>query len=160
MFSRLWNNYLAPLLGRPARVQIAALCHRSVDDLPEVLLITSTHHAKRWILPKGWPMSGTDGAGTALQEAWEEAGVKHRGERPIRIGQYRYKKIVNGRLPVTTDVDVYAVEVEKLLDSFPDMQMRERKWMAPAAAADAVDEDQLKAILADFPALLAQARQP
>ena len=72
---------------------------------------------KRWIIPKGWPMHGTDAAGTALQEAWEEAGVKSEAGRPARIGRYRYDKVLDGGLPVATDVDVYAVSVEKLLDS-------------------------------------------
>ncbi|NDV53729.1 MULTISPECIES: NUDIX hydrolase [Roseobacteraceae] len=158
MFAQVWNSYIAPLLGRPNRVQIAALCHRVEDGRPEVLMITS-RTTKRWILPKGWPVRGTDGAGTALQEAWEEAGVKHSGSRPFRIGQYRYSKIVNGLLPVTTDVDVYAVAVEKLLDAFPEMADRERRWMSPDAAAQAVEEEQLKSILADFPALVSAARQ-
>ncbi|WP_226623249.1 NUDIX hydrolase [Alloyangia pacifica] len=156
--SRIWTDYLAPLLGRPARVQIAALCHHVGEQGPEVLMITS-RTTKRWILPKGWPMRGTDGAGTALQEAWEEAGVKHRGARPFRIGQYRYSKIVNGRLPVTTDVDVYAVEVEKLLDRYPEMNDRTRQWMTPEAAAEAVEEEQLKSLLAEFPSLIDRTRQ-
>nr|WP_272209816.1 NUDIX hydrolase [Marinicella sp. W31]MDC2875647.1 NUDIX hydrolase [Marinicella sp. W31] len=157
MFSRIWNSYLAPLLGRPAYVQIAALCHRTVDRSPEVLLITS-RTTKRWIIPKGWPVSGTDGAGTALQEAWEEAGVAPADADHLRIGRYRYKKIVSGGLPVTTDVYVYAVRVERLLDSFPEMDERKREWMSPEAAARAVDEPELKSILMDFPKRIEEAR--
>ncbi|WP_176082681.1 NUDIX hydrolase [Martelella sp. HB161492] len=157
MFSLIWNNYLAPLLGRPARVQIAALCFRLEKAGPEVLLITS-RTTRRWIIPKGWPLYGTDGGGTALQEAWEEAGVKPRGGAPVRIGSYRYKKIVDGGLPVPTIVDVYAIEVEKLLDNFPEMDQRKRQWMKPEAAAKAVDEEQLKAILMDLSGLLEKAR--
>lgn len=157
MLSRLWNNYIAPLLGRPAHVQLAALCYRQGSHGPEILLITS-RSTKRWIIPKGWPMVGTDGAGTALQEAWEEAGVKPGGGSPFHVGRYRYRKIVDGGLPVITDVDVYAVEVEKLLDNFPEMHQRERRWMDPATAAQAVDEMELKEILTDFPKLLSQAR--
>ncbi|MET3600551.1 NUDIX hydrolase [Martelella mangrovi] len=158
MFSRIWNNYLAPLLGRPARVQLAALCHRDGADGPEVLLITS-RTTRRWIIPKGWPVAGTDGAGTALQEAWEEAGVKPADTDRIRIGRYRYNKIVNGGLPVPTDVYVYAVKVEALLDSFPEMAERERAWMSPEDAARAVDEPELKAILKDFPKRIEDARR-
>lgn len=157
MFSRLWNDYLAPLLTRPAHVQIAALCYRMVNDGPEVLLITS-RTTRRWIIPKGWPMRGTDGAGTALEEAWEEAGVKHPGTPARRIGRYRYKKIVDGGLPVPTDVHVYAIEVSELADSFPEMAERERKWMDHNEAAQFVQEPQLKAILSNLPALLDQAR--
>ncbi len=158
MLSRIWNNYLAPLLGRPARVQIAALCHREGADGPEVLLITS-RTTKRWIIPKGWPVAGTDGAGTALQEAWEEAGVQPADADHIRVGRYRYKKIIGGELPVTTDVYVYAVRVETLLDSFPEMDQRKRAWMTPEDAARAVQEPELKAILKDFPKRIDEARR-
>ncbi|WP_174802860.1 NUDIX hydrolase [Martelella limonii] len=156
MFSRIWNSYLAPLLGRPAHVQIAALCYRQGNAGPEVLLITS-RTTRRWIIPKGWPVAGTDGTGTALEEAWEEAGV-HRGAEARRIGRYRYKKIVDGGLPVTTDVYVYATKVVELADSFPEMEELERKWMHHDDAARVVGEPQLKAILKDLPALLEQVR--
>ncbi|QQM31056.1 NUDIX hydrolase [Martelella lutilitoris] len=158
MLSRFWNNYLAPLLGRPARVQIAALCHREGVDGPQVLLITS-RTTRRWIIPKGWPVTGTDGAGTALQEAWEEAGVKPADRDHRWLGRYRYKKIVGGELPVTTDVHVYAVRVETLLDSFPEMDERKRAWMTPEDAARAVQEPELKTILKDFPKRIGAARR-
>lgn len=99
-------------------------------------------------------MDGTDSSGTALQEAWEEAGVKDHSGRPVRVGRYRYKKIVNGRLPIATDVHVYAIEVHELFDSFPEMSERSRKWMSPEAAAESVDEPELKAIFRDLHRLL------
>lgn len=154
MLARVWKSYIAPMLRRPPRVQIAALCHRAGETGPEVLMITS-RETKRWIIPKGWPMHGTDAAGTALQEAWEEAGVKSEAGRPARIGRYRYDKVLDGGLPVATDVDVYAISVEKLLDSFPEMDERERHWMTPEEAAERVDEEQLSELLRDLPALLA-----
>lgn len=155
MLARLWKSYIAPMLRRPPRVQIAALCHRTGEAGPEVLMITS-RETKRWIIPKGWPMHGTDAAGTALQEAWEEAGVKAETRRPARIGRYRYDKVLDGGLPVATDVDVYAVAVEKLLDSYPEMDERERHWMTPEEAAERVDEEQLSELLRDLPSLLAE----
>lgn len=152
MFARVWKRYIAPLLRRPPRFQVAALCHRRGETGPEVLLVTSrTTH--RWIIPKGWPIRGTDGGGTALQEAWEEAGVKPRGGRPLRIGRYRYHKVLSGGLPVATDVDVYAIEVEKLYETFPEAGERQRRWMTPEEAAGLVEEDQLKALLRDLPEL-------
>lgn len=157
MLGTIWKRYISPMLHRPLRVQIAALCYRHAETGPEILLITS-RSTKRWIIPKGWPMHGTDGAGTALQEAWEEAGVKARGpRRPVRIGRYRYDKVLDGGLPVATSVDVYAIEVEKLLDVFPEMQDRERHWMTPERAAAAVHEEQLSALLADLPGYLDDA---
>ncbi len=152
MLASVWKSYIAPMLRRPPRVQIGALCHRPGDAGPEILLITS-RTTKRWIIPKGWPMHGTDAAGTALQEAWEEAGVKARGARPVRIGRYRYDKVLDGGLPVPTDVEVYAIAVDKLLDSFPEMHERERHWMAPGRAAELVDESELAELLRNLPSL-------
>jgi len=68
------TNAIGPLFKRPNALQMAALCHRDTDDGREILLVTSSHG--RWILPKGWPIEGKSGGETALQEAWEEAGVK------------------------------------------------------------------------------------
>ncbi len=158
MFARIWNDFIAPMLGRPPRVQIAALCHRGRGAGLEVLLITS-RTTRRWIIPKGWPVHGTDAAGTALHEAWEEAGVRHRGDTPPRIGRYRYDKILAGGLPVATDVDVYAIEVEALLDDFPEVRDRERRWMRPQEAARLVGEEQLRDMLLELPSLLGQVSQ-
>lgn len=152
MLRSVWKSYIAPILKRPPRFQVAALCYRHGEAGPEILLITS-RETKRWVLPKGWPMQGTDAGGTALEEAWEEAGVKPRGAAPRRIGRYRYDKVLDGGLPMATDVDVYAIEVEKLYDQFPEVDERERRWMSPDDAADAVLEDDLKALLRDLPDL-------
>ncbi len=46
----------------------------------------------RWILPKGWPIDGLDEAGSALQEAWEEAGVKDGRIANAPIGTFDYQK--------------------------------------------------------------------
>ncbi|MGC9419131.1 MAG: NUDIX hydrolase [Rhodovulum sp.] len=153
MLKQVWKTLILPLLGRPSRFQVAALCYRKTEAAPEILLITSrdTH---RWILPKGWPKAGYDASGTAAEEAWEEAGVKPRRVSSAPIGQYRYDKRLKGGVPVATDVNVFAIEVEALDDRFPEMAERERRWMSPAEAAEAVDEPALKALLRNLPAEL------
>lgn len=152
VFEKIWTDYIAPMLGRPPRFQVAALCYRIRSDLPEVLMITSLT-TKRWILPKGWPKDGFDAEGTALEEAWEEAGIRPKPDAvPRYVGRYRYAKRLRGGLPVATDVDVYAIEVESLKDSYPEAERRERRWMTPDEAADLVAEPQLKSILRDFSA--------
>ncbi|TCO73899.1 NUDIX hydrolase [Rhodovulum euryhalinum] len=153
MLKRVWNTLILPLLGRPARFQVAALCYRGPREAPEILLISSrdTH---RWILPKGWPKAGFGASDMAAQEAWEEAGVRPRHVRPDAIGRYRYTKRLKGGVPVATDVNVFAIEVETLEDGFPEAAERTRCWMRPDQAADAVDEPELKALLRNLPAVL------
>ena len=72
---KAWSEVLHPMLQRPKRLQVAALCYRRDGDSKEVLLVTS-RGTGRWILPKGWPIDGLDAGEAALQEAWEEAGVR------------------------------------------------------------------------------------
>lgn len=145
MLSRIWNDYIAPLLGRPARFQVAALCYRREAGALRVLVITSLT-TKRWIIPKGWPIVGLDAGGSAQEEAWEEAGIKGTSSRPRRIGRYRYEKLMSGGVPTMTDVDVYAVEVEEMMDTYPEAGSRRREWVTPEEAAQMVDEPQLKSI--------------
>ncbi|MFV0244244.1 MAG: NUDIX hydrolase [Qingshengfaniella sp.] len=150
MIRLIWENMIRPLLGRPTHFQVAALCYRKTKDGPRILVLTS-HDTRRWILPKGWPKRGFDAASVALQEAWEEGGVRAPGVRPVPIGRYRYDKRLAGGVPVRTDVDVYAIKVAALEDDYPEAGQRERRWMRPDEAADAVDEPDLKALLRNLP---------
>ncbi|MGR3463147.1 NUDIX hydrolase [Limimaricola sp.] len=158
MLAKLWINFVAPLLRRPPRYQVAALCYRETGPALEVLLITSLE-TKRWILPKGWPKSGLDAEATALEEAWEEAGIRPTDGGQGLVGRYRYAKRLRGSVPVRTDVDVYAFEGAALQDDYPEAGRRERRWMSPAEAAELVEEDQLKSLLRDFPATLRAMRR-
>ncbi|QFT63312.1 NUDIX hydrolase [Roseivivax sp. THAF30] len=153
MFNTIWSQFIQPILRRPSRYQVAALCFRRDRDKLEILLVTSLE-TRRWILPKGWPKTGFDAGGVALEEAWEEAGVKPRSGKPGWIGQYRYDKRLRGGIPVPTNVDVYSIETELLYDVYPEAGKRERRWMTPCDAADAVEEPELKRLLSDAEALL------
>ncbi|QPM91570.1 NUDIX hydrolase [Pseudooceanicola algae] len=154
MFAHFWFNYVRPLMGRPPMFQVAALCYRGRGEDMEILVVTS-RETRRWILPKGWPKTGYDAADTALEEAWEEAGIKQRSMKPIRIGRYHYDKRLDGGLPAATEVDVYAVEIDRLLDDYPEVGQRERRWVRPAEAARLVQEEELKTLLRQAPALVA-----
>ena len=59
---KAWTELVLPLLRRPERMQVSALCHRrDASGKTEILLITS-RGTGRWILPKGWPIDGLSGA--------------------------------------------------------------------------------------------------
>ncbi|MFY2823967.1 NUDIX hydrolase [Ruegeria sp. MALMAid1280] len=142
----IWEEVARPIFLRPKRVQFAALCTRETETGPEVLLITS-RDTGRWIIPKGWPIDGKDGAETALQEAWEEAGVRAPGIAKEPIGCFTYDKVLDdgSALPVLTSV--YRIEVQGLADCFPEADERKRVWVAPAIAAERVTEPELRDIL-------------
>ncbi|WGW03319.1 NUDIX hydrolase [Tropicibacter oceani] len=153
MFPVLWKQFIRPILIRPAQFQVAALCYRMAKSGPQILLITS-RETRRWILPKGWPMKGLDTGGAARQEAWEEAGVKPTGKSPVKIGQYQYPKVTPGGVPVDTDVDVFAIEVDRLSKTFPEVDERTRQWFSPEEAAERVREADLGALITQFPDIL------
>lgn len=146
MLARVWSATLGPMMSRPARYQVAALCWRDGPAGREVLLATSLDTG-RWILPKGWPKRGRSAVQTAEEEAWEEAGVRARALPAKPLGAYRYAKRLEGGVPVRTIVEVFAMEVAHLADDFPEAGKRERRWFTPDAAADAVEEPELQALL-------------
>ncbi|CAD0184942.1 NUDIX domain protein [Ruegeria sp. THAF57] len=142
----IWEEVARPLFLRPRRVQFAALCLRKTQDGPEVLLITS-RETGRWVIPKGWPMDGLDGAETARQEAWEEAGVRPAKLGRSPVGQYTYDKILKDGSAQPVLTNVYRVDVQELADDFPEVGQRTREWVSPQTAADRVWEPELSEIL-------------
>ncbi len=146
VFKRAWTDMFMPILRRPKRVQVAALCFRDTDEGKRVLLITS-RDTGRWIVPKGWPIDGLDGPGAALQEAWEEAGVKQADIESEPVGLYGYDKGLGDGLTVPVEARVYLTRVRDLREEYPEANERKRAWFAPQDAADLVDEPDLKAIL-------------
>lgn len=140
------RDFVAPMFRRPKKLQVAALCTRGVGDEKRVLLITS-RGTGRWILPKGWPIRGLASWQAALQEAWEEAGVKDATASTDPIGSYAYDKTMGSGLPIPVEALVYAVSVEGLETEFPEAGQRELRWVTPTEAANLVDEPELKSIL-------------
>jgi ADP-ribose pyrophosphatase YjhB (NUDIX family) len=117
----------------------------------EVLLIT-TRETRRWIIPKGWPAPGLAPHASAQNEAMEESGAVGRiGERSI--GFYHYTKLVPGAA-VLCRVEVFPLEVEQQLPSWPEEGQRLVQWFEPQAAGEAVQEPELSALIRNLAALL------
>lgn len=138
----------APAARGEARAQFAALCYKIAKGKPQFLLITS-RRTKRWIVPKGWPMTDRDGAGCALQEAFEEAGVV--GEVCGRAcGTFRYMKLLDDGAEVPCAVQVFPVRVRSLKSRYPEHSQRRRKWFGRKKAAKKVDDADLARLIRDF----------
>ncbi|SDG55474.1 8-oxo-dGTP pyrophosphatase MutT, NUDIX family [Alloyangia pacifica] len=158
MLRNFWHRFIGPAFRRPPRFQVAAMCFRHAEgpDGLEILLITS-RDTGRWVLPKGWPKAGLDSPGTAMEEAWEEAGVVAPDAQTSEIGSYRYDKRLDSGLPMDTLVFVYAAEVtEPLRDDYPEAGQRERRWVPPSEAATMVDEPGLQELLSRVPTMMPQ----
>ena len=120
----------------PLRVEKGAL---------RVLLITS-RETRRWVVPRGNPIGGLSPSASAAQEAFEEAGVRG----PVTedpLGSYRYTKKRKNGAAVPTNVQLFRMNVDEELESWPEAKERERRWFPLDEAADAVAEPDLKALL-------------
>lgn len=128
---------------KPPAQQVGALC---IDPgTGKVLLITS-RGTGRWVIPKGWPMEGRSLAGAALQEAWEEAGMRGAiSEKPI--GSFGYDKILPRGSAIPVEVSVFVLRVDHIAKNYPERLQRHRKWFKPERAAKMVDEPGLKKLL-------------
>ena len=154
IFHRAWFDYVQPLLIRPDQLQVAALCYRQRNGGVEVLLITSLHN-RRWIIPKGWPMKGRNASETAAAEAWEEAGVVVARLGTSPLGTFRYTKRMRGGAGMPCETIVFPVEVETLSGDFPQSDRRERRWASPEEAAQLLEEPRLQDLIRQLPARIA-----
>jgi 8-oxo-dGTP pyrophosphatase MutT (NUDIX family) len=140
-----WLQGFAGLFIKPLRLQIAALCFRTSETGPEVLLV-STRGTGRWILPKGWPEKDKPAFETAVIEAYEEAGVVGKADMKS-IGSFRsFKGLPNG-LKMRTKVVVFKIQFEKQHENFPEIGQRKCVWVPLAKALDMLDELSLRRFL-------------
>lgn len=137
--------------------QIGAIPFRVGDrGTPEIMLVTS-RGTGRWVVPKGWPIPRLTGPGTALREAWEEAGIQGRivGEAPI--GAYAYRKRERPAHAAAIRVELFLLEVLVQKRRWPERHERRRRWCAPEEAAALVAEPELARLLASLGAVVAEA---
>ncbi len=148
MKARQQSRLIAGTDQLPVVPQSAALCYRFQHGRPEVLLIT-TRRAKRWSVPKGWLIDGLSASETAMQEAWEEAGVVGNCA-PTRVGRFSVVKTCSVRGRVLCSVDVFPLHVTAVHGQFPEKGERKRKWCAIEKAARKVASPELAEVLRRF----------
>ena len=107
-----------------------------------VCLVTSSN-GKRWVIPKGLIEPGQTAGETALQEAWEEAGLVG-ALRTEPIGSFIYEKWCG-----VCHVTVFALEVTEMKQEWPERTLRQRIWTTPAGAAERLDDAGLVDILCE-----------
>jgi 8-oxo-dGTP pyrophosphatase MutT (NUDIX family) len=136
------------------RHQVAALPWRTTAAGPDgnsalQILLVSSRETRRWVIPKGWQMKGKLDHQAAAQEAYEEAGLDGRiVERPI--GNYPYLKRLKSGAARPVTVDVYPLEVTGEHAAWPEKGQRTLQWMSPVEAALAVQEPELRDLIARF----------
>ena len=138
--------------NRAVRQQYGALPYRLTDTgTVEILLVTS-RGTGRWVIPKGWPIKKLKPSQSAAREAYEEAGV--RGKIAGRsIGAFTYeKRLDDDVIPSLCEVKVFPLLVKRQHKRWPEIDEREQKWFSAAAAAAAVAEQELQALILRFAA--------
>jgi len=139
----------AGLKSRTRRRQVAALPWRADAVAGLQVLLVSSRETRRWVIPKGWPMKGKTDPQAAAQEAYEEAGLDGRiAEKPI--GDYPYLKRLKSGVARPVTVDVYPLEVTGEHPTWPEQGQRSLRWMSPVEAALAVQEPELRDLIARF----------
>jgi predicted phosphate transport protein (TIGR00153 family) len=132
--------------------QIAVLPYRfsgpAQDGPTEILLITS-RETKRWVVPKGNPLTGMERHAAAAIEAEEEAGVIG-AVCPTPIGSYEYRKRRANGASIMYNVEVFPLAVTNELEDWKEMDERDRKWFSFRDAASAVEEPDLQALIRSF----------
>lgn len=145
--------------GKIVGIQYAALPFRVHAGQVWILLITS-RGTQRWVIPKGWPITGMKPQDAAATEAAEEAGIIGEVEdKPF--GSYRYdKRLKKGDTAV--QVIVFPFRVQAQADDWKEQHQRRFEWFRYQKAATLVAEPALRHIIRDFgadrsPGLLAQS---
>jgi 8-oxo-dGTP pyrophosphatase MutT (NUDIX family) len=119
--------------GDPAREsrgpeQAAVLALRDNGRALEVCLLRK-RKSNKWGIPKGLIDPGQTPEETALNEAWEEAGIVGALVGPS-LGTYSYEKWGS-----VLTVAVYVMRVVDEHATWPEMSFRERAWKSMSEAA-------------------------
>jgi 8-oxo-dGTP pyrophosphatase MutT (NUDIX family) len=101
--------------------QAATIAFRRIGESVQVCLIRRKD-SEAWAIPKGLVDPGSTPEETALNEAWEEAGLRGRltGDS---IGSYKYEK-----WGATFTVAVYLMQVLDQRNRWQEASFRERRW--------------------------------
>ncbi len=113
--------------------RVAAVPYRYRKGKVEVLLITSKGTG-RWILPKGHIEERLGAKGSALLEAFEEAGVE--GEvHVVPVGRYGHRDAED------MQIQAYLLRVTRVFKQWPERAHRRRRWVEIRKALSLVDAD-------------------
>ena len=99
-------------------LRAACVCVKD-DSEAEVLLVSSSAHPERWIIPGGKIQPKEEPETSAMREAMEEAGVKGRLGRCLGVFDNDDRK---------HRTRVYVLTVAELLDQYEDVGSRKRSW--------------------------------
>ncbi|SCU81630.1 LAMI_0B07074g1_1 [Lachancea mirantina] len=127
--------------------RLVAGCVCLSKDKTQVLMVQSSAHKQKWVLPKGGVENDeNDFRITAMRETWEEAGaigqiVKSLGSiedmRPPKEWNKNLKNFEQAlsdsdvnKHPPRSEFHFYEMIVDTLAEEFPERHKRDRKWFS------------------------------
>jgi phosphohistidine phosphatase len=126
--------------------QAGAIPFRRLEKRFEILLITSRSN-RQWTIPKGLIDPGMTAEQTAVQEAFEEAGIT--GTLfPEPVLQFSYRKWQG-----TCLVKTYFFRVEQEVESWPEKFIRQRRWVSRSEAAKLIRFPEVRTFLGQISTL-------
>jgi 8-oxo-dGTP pyrophosphatase MutT (NUDIX family) len=112
--------------------QSGVIPYRKNNGVLEILLITSIKKQK-WIIPKGYVEFNLSPFESAKKEAFEEAGIIGSNET------YELGTIESDTGVGLTHMKIFSMEVIKILDDYPEKELRRRRWFTPEEAREKVE---------------------
>ncbi|OZJ06910.1 hypothetical protein BZG36_00087 [Bifiguratus adelaidae] len=131
--------------GRNKQVYDESLARQVAGCIPYdaktglVILISSRRHPKRFVYPKGGWENDETVEQAALRETWEEAGL--RGRITAQVGRFDQPSKQNPNVTGTVHW-VYAMEVNEVLDEWPEQSLRIRQSMTIEEALACIGKKQ------------------
>ncbi|CCD27474.1 polyphosphatase DDP1 NDAI_0K02830 [Naumovozyma dairenensis CBS 421] len=149
--ARIFEKVDKPRVGRENQLyssvtgaRIVAGCVCLSKDKRQVLMVSSSAHKKKWILPKGGVETDEidDFSLTAQRETWEEAGCLGKivgslgiveDMRPPKEWNLKFKdeRKRNDDIilhPPRSEFHFYELEIESMPDIYPESEKRKRKF--------------------------------
>jgi ADP-ribose pyrophosphatase YjhB (NUDIX family) len=121
-----------PMQRGTAMLESGVLAYRRRENGELEILLVSKKRSKRWGIPKGRVNASLSFGETAANEAFEEAGVMGRVS-PNSVGMFRAKR--RTPIPKIVEVWVYLLEVDEVLDNWPEKEKRQIRWVSCKVAA-------------------------
>ena len=132
--------------------RLVAGCVCLTSDHKQVLMISSSADKNKWIIPKGGVESDESSfEATAIRETWEEAGCLGKVTRGLGVVEDMrppkewntkenfIKESKNSDViqhPPRSEFHIYEMEIEKLLDEWPEKCKRDRKLCSYSVAKE------------------------
>jgi len=123
--------------------QSGVVPYRKNNGKLEILLITSIKK-KKWIIPKGYIEFNLTPFESAKKEAFEEAGIIGSNET-FELGTIELKKGMG-----VTHMKIFSMEIIKILEDYPDKEMRKRKWFSTEEASAKVSIPEISGMIASL----------